>query len=83
MSVRTFTRRFRAETGMSPAQWIVRQRVDRARALLETTDLPIERDAYESGFGSATLLRQHLRAIIGVSPQAYRRTFRVPGRTVP
>lgn len=56
----------------------MQQRVDRARSLLETTDLPVESVAYEAGFGSAALLRQHLRAAIGVSPQAYRRTFRVP-----
>lgn len=82
MSVRTFTRRFRAEMGLSPTQWVVRQRVDRARALLETTDFSVERIAYEVGFGSATLLRQHLRATIGVSPQVYRRTFRAPAATM-
>lgn len=80
MSVRTFTRRFRAEVGMSPNRWVTQQRVDRARGLLETSDLPVESVAYESGFGSAALLRQHLRAAIGVSPQAYRRTFRAPAQ---
>jgi len=49
--------------------------VDRARSLLETSDLPIESVAHEAGFGSASLLRQHMRTAIGVSPRAYRRTF--------
>jgi transcriptional regulator GlxA family with amidase domain len=76
MSVRTFTRRFREETGMSPARWLVRQRVERARQLLEATDLPIDRVARESGFGTAAALRLQLHAVVGVSPIAYRRTFR-------
>ncbi|MYT31697.1 MULTISPECIES: helix-turn-helix domain-containing protein [unclassified Streptomyces] len=76
MSVRTFTRRFRDETGMSPAQWILQQRITRARHLLETTDLPIDQVAIDAGFGSGTTLRQRLRAAVGVSPGTYRRTFR-------
>jgi len=76
MSVRTFTRRFREEAGMSPGRWIVRQRVEHARRLLETTDLPIDKVAEAAGFGTATSLRQHLHAEIGVAPSAYRRTFR-------
>jgi len=74
-SVRTFTRQFRTETGQSPGQWLTRQRVDLARHLLEATDLPIDRVAERAGFGTATSMRQHLRASVGVSPQAYRRTF--------
>lgn len=81
MSVRTFTRRFRDEVAMSPKQWITQQRVDHARTLLETSDLPVENIAHEAGFGSATLLRLHLREAIGVSPQTYRRTFRAPELT--
>ena len=76
MSVRTFTRRFRAETGLSPARWLIAQRVAVARRLLETTDLPVERVAVEAGFGTTASLRQHLHAAIGVAPLAYRRTYR-------
>ncbi|MBG0563086.1 GlxA family transcriptional regulator [Actinoplanes aureus] len=79
MSVRTFTRRFRDETGLSPRQWLLRQRVEHARILLESTDLAVDTVARRSGLGSATALRQHLHATIGVAPSAYRRTFRHAG----
>jgi transcriptional regulator GlxA family with amidase domain len=75
MSVRTFTRRFREETGISPAQWLVRQRIEEARRLLEATDLPVDQVAERAGLGTAASLRQHLHAAVGVSPAAYRRTF--------
>ncbi|MFC9225842.1 GlxA family transcriptional regulator [Streptomyces hygroscopicus] len=76
MSVRTFTRRFREEVGVSPGQWLTRQRVERARHLLEDTDLSVDQVAREAGFGSPASLRQHFQAAVGVSPTAYRRTFR-------
>jgi transcriptional regulator GlxA family with amidase domain len=76
LSVRTFTRRFREETGVSPGEWLTRQRVERARHLLETTDLSVERIARDAGFGSVQSLRQHVRAVLGVAPTAYRRAFR-------
>jgi transcriptional regulator GlxA family with amidase domain len=76
MSVRTFTRRFRDETGLSPARWLAHQRVAHARLLLESTDLGVDVVARRSGLGSTTALRQHLHATIGVAPTAYRRTFR-------
>lgn len=76
MSVRTFTRRFREEVGVSPGQWLVAQRVERARGLLEASDLSVDQVAREAGFGTAASMRQHLQTALGVSPTAYRRTFR-------
>lgn len=76
MSVRTFNRRFREELGLTPMQWLTRQRVERARQLLEETELPVDRIAADAGFGTAASLRQHLHATLGVSPSAYRSTFR-------
>jgi transcriptional regulator GlxA family with amidase domain len=75
MSVRTFSRRFRAETGVSARTWLNQQRVLHARHLLETTTLPIDRVAADAGLGTAASLRQHLKAAIGVAPLAYRQTF--------
>ncbi|MFC5027943.1 GlxA family transcriptional regulator [Streptomyces sp. DSM 41987] len=75
MSVRTFTRRFREEVGISPGQWLVQQRVERARHLLESSDLSVDQVAHRAGFGTATSMRQRLHAALGVSPSAYRRTF--------
>jgi transcriptional regulator GlxA family with amidase domain len=76
MSPRTFARRFRATTGTTPLQWILRQRVLLAQRLLETTDEPIERIADLCGFGTAAGLRQHFARSVRTTPQAYRRTFR-------
>ncbi|MEW1583779.1 helix-turn-helix domain-containing protein [Streptomyces microflavus] len=81
MSVRTFTRRFREEVGASPGQWLTQRRVERARHLLETSDLSIDQVARDAGFGTATSLRQHLQAALGVPPTVYRRTFRASADT--
>ncbi|UFQ15866.1 MULTISPECIES: GlxA family transcriptional regulator [Streptomyces] len=76
MSVRTFSRRFREETGLTPMRWLTQRRLDRARELLETTDHTVDRIATETGFGTAASLRQHFAAGVGVSPGVYRATFR-------
>jgi transcriptional regulator GlxA family with amidase domain len=80
MSLRTFARRFNEEVGMSPGRWIVQQRVARARHLLESSGLSVDQIAGRVGFATGASLRQHLHATIGVSPQAYRRTFRTTAR---
>jgi transcriptional regulator GlxA family with amidase domain len=76
LSVRSLNRHFRAQTGTTPLQYLLRARVQRARQLLETTSLPIEHVASETGFGSVTAFRAHFQRIVGTSPQAYRRAFR-------
>ncbi|MEO3799929.1 helix-turn-helix domain-containing protein [Nonomuraea sp. B1E8] len=82
MSVRTLTRRFHAETGMSPLQWLLHRRVDRARELLETTRLPMDQVAARSGLGSADSLRKHMVGRVGLTPTAYRASFtQVPAGT--
>lgn len=75
MSVRTLTRRFRAETGQSPLQWLLHQRVEQARELLEATDLPLTRVAHLSGIRSIESLRHHVIRRTGRSPSAYRASF--------
>ncbi|MBO1266903.1 GlxA family transcriptional regulator [Arthrobacter cavernae] len=76
MSARTFARRFRAETGATPAAWLNSQRVLRAQELLETTELNIDEVAREAGFGHSVLLRHHFTKVLDTSPQSYRRAFR-------
>ncbi|WP_107409428.1 GlxA family transcriptional regulator [Mangrovactinospora gilvigrisea] len=76
LSVRTFTRRFRSETGMSYGEWLAGQRLERARELLERRDgLTVEQVAREAGFGTGASLRKHMSASLRVSPAQYRRTF--------
>lgn len=76
MSARTYVRRFRAETGSTPGNWLIQQRLRHARHLLETTDLPVDQVAHLAGLGTGATLRQHLRATLGIAPLAYRKTFR-------
>lgn len=75
MSRRTFARRFVDEVGETPGRWLNRQRIVRARQLLETTDLPVEKVAAQVGFATSASLRQHFHATVGTAPLTYRRTF--------
>ncbi|WP_321888208.1 transcriptional regulator FtrA [Paraburkholderia bannensis] len=76
MSARTLQRQFLDATGMGPYAWVVRERVNIARDLLESRpDLPMERVADLAGFGSEESLRRHFRRIALTSPAAYREKF--------
>jgi transcriptional regulator GlxA family with amidase domain len=76
VSPRTFARRFREETGTTPLQWLLTQRVLEARRLLEDSDLPIDEVAWRAGFGTAASLRDHFRRVTSTTPTAYRRSFK-------
>ncbi|MCO1654999.1 GlxA family transcriptional regulator [Pseudonocardia humida] len=76
MSTRSLSRRFREQTGSTPAHWLRRHRVRRAQQLLESTDRPVERIGEDVGFASPTAFRQRFREVVGVSPRDYRRAFR-------
>jgi transcriptional regulator GlxA family with amidase domain len=75
MSPRTLSRRFAERVGATPAHWVAAARVRRAQQLLETTRLSVEEVAAHSGFGSASVLREHFAGIVGTPPLSYRRSF--------
>jgi transcriptional regulator GlxA family with amidase domain len=76
MSPRTLTRRFRDATGTTPVQWVLAQRMDEARRMLEATDRSVDEVAQSCGFGTTLNLRTHFRRRLDTTPTAYRRTFR-------
>ncbi|UQA90649.1 GlxA family transcriptional regulator [Streptomyces halobius] len=75
MSPRTFARRFVDETGVTPFQWLLTARLNRARELLEDTDWSVDQIAERCGLGSPSNLRLHFRRVLGTSPSAYRVSF--------
>jgi AraC family transcriptional regulator, transcriptional activator FtrA len=75
MSLRTLARRFEAQAGTTPHQWLTHQRVLAAQRLLETSGASIDRVAELSGFSTPETLRFHFRHRVGTSPVAYRRRF--------
>jgi AraC family transcriptional activator FtrA len=77
-SPRSFGRHFQAQIGTSPWKWLARQRITRARQLLETCDLPIDQIAKRCGFESTVAFRRRFRDLVHLSPSDYRRAFRAP-----
>ena len=75
MSTRTLQREFVASTGLAPHRWLVAERIERAKELLETTRLSAESIAARVGLGSAESLRHHFRRRVGTTPQRYRQRF--------
>jgi transcriptional regulator GlxA family with amidase domain len=75
MSTRHFARAFRAETGVTPARYVERVRLEAARRLLEDATDPIAAVAAACGFGTAETMRRAFLRTLGVGPAEYRRRF--------
>jgi len=75
MSLRTFLRRFKEATGMTPGDWLMAERVEAAKALLCGSELGIDTIAMTVGFGSAHALRHHFRNKTGLPPSTFRQRF--------
>ena len=79
MSPRTFARRFREETGTTPHQWLMHQRLLAAQRRLEKTGESMDRIAEAVGLQTAATLRMQFARVLGTSPTAYRRRFSTRG----
>ncbi|MFJ7159179.1 GlxA family transcriptional regulator [Streptomyces sp. NPDC101118] len=77
LSERHFARVFARETGVSAGAYVESARVEAARRLLETGDLPLGQVAAAAGLGSAETLHRAFRRQVGTTPAAYRRRFRM------
>ena len=75
VSRRTFIRHFSQATGVNFGEWLTTERLWQVQDLLENTDLPIERIAEQSGFGSAANLRLQFKAKFKINPNAWRKVF--------
>lgn len=78
MSPRSLARRMGEATGMSPAQWLIAERVAEAQRLLEGSVLSVEQIAHHVGFASLQALRHHFQAQFQLAPRDYRRMYAAP-----
>jgi len=77
MTTRTFQRRFKERTGLTPLGWLVRERVELAQRILATRPtLSLEEVADLAGLGSSESLRRHFRSHGLASPARYRKMER-------
>jgi transcriptional regulator GlxA family with amidase domain len=79
LSPRQLQRRFTAELGMPPAEYVERIRLEAARRALAEGDDPVAAVARRCGFGTAESLRRAFHRRLGVAPSDYRDRFRATG----
>ena len=72
---RTLKRRFKAATGLSLIEYLQNLRIEHGKALLESTDLPVEEISEKVGYSDTSFFRRLFRRLVGLNPVAYRRMF--------
>ena len=78
MAERTFNRRFRAATGMSPLEYLQAVRLEEAKQQLETEDATVEEVAYAVGYDDVFSFRRLFKSKTGISPAEHRKRFKAP-----
>ena len=73
-----FIKYFKKKTGMTPQQYLIHKRIQEAKTLLESVDLPIKEISYMVGYANTTYFVSSFTKIVGVSPAQYRANFRLP-----
>jgi transcriptional regulator GlxA family with amidase domain len=75
LTERSFKRRFTSATGMSPIEYVQTLRLEEAKQILESTELPIESVAQDIGYEDASFFRRLFRRKVGLTPAHYRKRF--------
>jgi AraC family transcriptional regulator len=75
MSYFHFSRAFKQSMGMSPTNFIAERRIERAKRLLQETELPISEIALRAGFSSQSHFTTSFHRVAGATPKAFRATI--------
>lgn len=78
LSERTFKRRFRDATGLSPVAYVQRLRIEDAKRRLERTEASVDEVSWQVGYEEPAFFRRLFKRLTGLAPSAYRKRFRLP-----
>lgn len=83
LAERTFKRRFKNATGLSPIAYVQRLRIEDAKRRLERTEASVDEISWQVGYEEPAFFRRLFKRVTGLSPGAYRRRFRIPSYAAP
>lgn len=79
LSTSHFSRAFKETVGIAPHQWLIRKRIDVAKAFLKIPSLPLAQVALKCGFADQSHFTRVFTRIVGISPGAWRRNCDISG----